>query len=211
MAGMGEAAEILWRTAQSLASAGRLPPLLFVTDPQRTPDPAAVAARLPAGAGVIYRAFGAQDAPETAAILAAIARGRGLTLLIGLDEMLAENCGAHGLHLPERALAEAVGVRARHPEWRITGAAHGETGVAAAAAAGLDAVLLSPVFSSASLSAGEALGPTAFSRIARGAALPVYALGGVNAETAPRLAGSGACGIAAVDGVAAAFGHEKGR
>ncbi|NEX94376.1 thiamine phosphate synthase, partial [Caulobacter sp. 17J65-9] len=94
--------ESLWATARALSrAAGRgeaPPPLFFVTDPVRTPDPAAVAARLPAGAGVIYRAFGAADAGATAGALAGIARTRGLTLLIGADAALAEACGAHGVH-----------------------------------------------------------------------------------------------------------------
>lgn len=166
----------------------------------RTPEPVPIAERLPAGAGVIYRAFGALDAPETARRLRRVAEDRGLTLLIGLDARLAQACEAHGVHLPERALSEATWLRAAHPDWILTGAAHGEAGLGAAAAAGLDAALLSPVFQSRSLSAGEPLGLKAFSRLACGADLPVYALGGVTGDTAPRLLGSGAAGIAAVDG-----------
>jgi thiamine-phosphate pyrophosphorylase len=71
--------------------------------------------------------------------------------------------------------------------------------VALAARVGLDAVLVSPVFESRSLSAGRALGPLRFARMARGARLPVYALGGVTARTARRLAGTGASGVAAVE------------
>lgn len=184
---------------------------MFVTDPGRTPDPAAIARRLPAGAGIVFRAFGAADGLETARALRAIAEARGLILLVGLDEAMAAACGAHGLHLPERAVGEAPAIRRRHPGWLITGAAHDAAAVARAAAAGLDAALLSPVFPSASPSAGKAMGLEAFARIARSAALPVYALGGVTAATAPKLIGSGAAGIAAVESVAEAFGHEKGR
>ena len=39
-----------------------LPRLFFFTDPIRTPDPARILTRLPRGAGVVYRAFGAADA-----------------------------------------------------------------------------------------------------------------------------------------------------
>jgi thiamine-phosphate pyrophosphorylase len=196
-----DAVGMLWRTAQALAPPGRLPPLFFVTDPARTPDPAVVAGRLPRGAGVIYRAFGAADALETATRLARIAAARGLTLLIGLDADLAEACGAQGVHLPERALGDGPQLRERRADWILTGAAHGANGVAKAAAAGLNAALLSPVFASNSPSAGAPLGLERFGEIARGAGLPVYALGGVNAANAERLIGTSAAGIAAVSGL----------
>lgn len=191
------------------AKGGRaLPPLLLVTDPARTPEPWRAAARLPAGAGIVFRAFGAPDAIETGRRLAEAAEARGLTLLVGADPDLAEAVGAHGLHLPERRLSQGPALRASRPGWLLTGAAHSGEALARAAAAGLDAALLSPVFASASPSAGAPLGPARFAELARAAALPVYALGGVTAGTAPALAGSGACGIAAAEGVIAAFGSD---
>ncbi len=42
------------------------------------------------------------------------------------------------------------------------------------------------------------MGAIRFAVLVRRAGLPVYALGGINAETAPRLLGSGAAGLAAV-------------
>ena len=179
-----------------------LPRLLFVTDPTRIPDPAAIVRRLPPGCGVIYRAFGAPDALTTALILRTIATERGLVLLIGADASLAEACGADGLHLPERAMAEAAGLKRRHPSWILTSAAHSLEAAQAAAKAGCDAVLASAVFPSRSPSAGPAMGLTAFTALVRAAALPVYALGGVNVQTAPELSGSGAQGFAMVEGLA---------
>jgi len=89
--------ERLWRTACALNGRARLqkplPPLFFVTDPERTPDPAAIAERLPVGAGVIFRGFGAADAEAKARALAEVARRRGLVLLIGQDAELARACG----------------------------------------------------------------------------------------------------------------------
>lgn len=178
-----------------------LPRLFFVTDPVRTPDPAAIARRLPGGCGVIYRAFGAADALTTARILRTLATERGLVLLIGADAGLAEACGADGLHLPERGLTEAADLKRRHPSWILTGAAHSPEAVQAAARAGCDAVLASAVFPSRSLSAAPAMGLAAFKTLVQAAALPVYALGGVNARTAPELSGSGAQGFAMVEGL----------
>lgn len=200
----------LWRAACALnVRAGLqkpLPPLFFITDPRRTPDPATVAARLPAGAGVIFRGFGAADAEATAQTLAAACRARGVLLLIGQDAALAQACGADGVHLPERALDQGPELRRLHPAWRLTGAAHGADALARAAAAELDAALLSPALPSASPSAGTPLGVERFAALVRSAGLPVYALGGVTAETAPALLDSGAAGIAAIEGVLEAYG-----
>jgi len=201
--------EALWRTARTLSrrrpqgkrTRGKrlLPPLVFVTDPDRTPDPAAVAAGLPRGAGVIYRAFGRADALAVGRRLAAVARARGLVLLVGSDEALAAALRADGVHLPERALHRAARIRARRPGWLVTGAAHGAGGLARGR--DLDALLLSAVFDSRSPSAGPPLGPTRFSALVRGARVAVYALGGVSGANAARLAASGAAGLAAVDGL----------
>ena len=198
----------LWETARRLsAAAGHgKPPLWFVTDPERTPEPWRVVERMPAGSGVIHRAFGAPDAEHVAQRLRAITHDRGMLLLIGLDERLAEAAGADGLHLPERAVASAPALRGRRPDWLISGAAHGAAGLRAAEAAGLDLVLLSPVFASRSPSAGTPLGVARFSELARGCARPVYALGGITSGDAHELEGSGAAGIAAIEGVLEAYG-----
>jgi thiamine-phosphate pyrophosphorylase len=178
-----------------------LPRLLFVTDPARTPDPADTVRRLPPGCGVIYRAFGAPEALATARSLRNLTAARGMTLLIGADEALAAACGADGLHLPERLLDTAGGVRLRHPDWIVTAAAHGLDAARRAGAAGCHAALVSAVFPSRSPSAGPALGVAAFLALVEAAPLPVYALGGVNAETASQLSGSGTQGFAMVEGL----------
>lgn len=174
-----------------------LPPLLFLTDPKRTPDPASVAAHLPAGSGVLYRHFGAEDRREVAVELAMLCRRKGLRLLIAADPQLAADIGADGVHWPE-ALAHNV------PKWRArfalqTASAHSRFAIAQAARMGVDAALLSTVFSSSSPSAGRPMGPLSFSQKCRESALPLYALGGVKAENAIRVANVG--GLAAVEGL----------
>lgn len=169
------------------------PPLLVFTDPERTPDPVALALRLPRGAGLVYRAFGASDRLSTARALAAIARRRGLVLLIGAEAWLAARAGAAGLHLPERLAARAP--RLRRPGWILTAAAHSTR---AARQPGIDAFVLSAVFPSASPSAGPPLGALRFAHRVRRAAAPAYALGGVNDRTAARLRLTGASGLAGV-------------
>jgi thiamine-phosphate pyrophosphorylase len=209
-------AEILWRIASDLAREAAkvsrpgspgprsLPPLLFFTDPDRTPRPWETALRLPAGAGVVFRHFGASDALETARRLREATRARQVLLLIGLDVGLAEAVDADGVHLPERALEQAAGLRAAHPAWRLTGAAHSAEALSRAAL--LDAAVLSPVFEAGGASAGRpALGRERFVALVRTAPCPVYALGGLDAKTAPELVGSGACGLAGVSAIADAF------
>jgi thiamine-phosphate pyrophosphorylase len=174
-----------------------LPPLILMTDPIRTPDPAAAAAGLPAGSAVIYRTFGAPDAPEMGRRLLRIARSRGLVLLI-TDAALARRLGADGVHFPERLAHRARALRATWPGALIMAAAHSRSGVRRAQRFGAHAALLSPVFETASPSAARPLGRLRFGWIARAAGLPVYALGGVDMKNAPELLGSGAAGIAAI-------------
>lgn len=200
----GEGRAALIRVARRLGRSpqGRKAPanLVLVTDGERTPDPLAAAAWLPRGAAVLYRHFGAPDAFRTARALADLARARGLLLLIGADEGLAAAVRADGLHLPERMMSRLRPIRARRPRWVLTTAAHSAAALRRAEAAGADAVLLSPVFPSRSPSAGEPLGVAALKQLTAGTEIPVIALGGVNARTAPRLVRSGAAGLAAVDG-----------
>lgn len=211
-------AEILWEAASVLArdaakvsrSRGQaipsLPPLLFFTDPDRTPRPWETAARLPIGAGVVFRHFGRADARETALRLREATRGRGGRLLIGLDADLAEAVGADGVHLPERALDQAPGLAVARPDWIITGAAHTR---ATLATPGLDALIASPVFPAGGPSADRpALGLTTFSSWVEAAPCPVYALGGIDGGNAQGLIGSGACGLAGVSAIQAAFGPD---
>lgn len=168
----------------------RLPPLLFFTDPKRTPDVAAVAERLPAGAGVVLRTFGG-PAPAI--------RRRGLTLLVGANEQLAAALKADGLHLPERMTAAIPRLRARHRDWIITVAAHSPRAVRRARSA--DAVVLSTIFASRSASAGRPIGPARLAAVARSSRVPVYALGGVDMKNARRLRATGVIGIAAIEGI----------
>lgn len=179
-----------------------LPPLLFFTDPQRTPDVASVIAQLPRGSAVVFRAFGRADQLAQAPGLAALARRRGVAFLVGADIALAMALRANGVHLPERLAARARQARRLRPGWIVTVAAHSLPALHAARRVGADAAVLSPVFASGSPSAGAPMGPVRFAARVRGAGLPVYGLGGINAKTARRLLGSGAIGLAAVDGLA---------
>jgi thiamine-phosphate pyrophosphorylase len=180
-----------------------LPNLLFFTDPRRTPDPERVAERLPAGAAVVFRAFGEPDAVARGGRLREITRRRGLLLLVGADPDLAREIQADGLHLPERLSSALPGSRTAHPDWLITIAAHDLAAARAGAAAGADALVVSPVFPSHSPSAGAPLDVEGLKTIVGAVETPVYALGGVRADTALRLLDTGSVGIAAVEALSA--------
>ena len=182
------------------AGAPPLPALYFFTDPDRTPDPIETVKRLPRGAAVVYRHFGASDRVATARTLAQACRSRGLTLLIAADPALADRVGADGVHWPERLLPARRDGAARI----VTAAAHSSAGVGRAAAFGADACILAPVFPTQSKSGRPPLGVFRASQIARAASVPVIALGGVNERTAQRLAARGFAGFAAVDAFAEA-------
>lgn len=199
-----EAAKAINREAARVSpAAGSLPPLIFVTDPGRTPRPWEIAARLPAGAAVIHRGFGRPEAAEEAARLREATRKSGVRLLIGLDLDLAVRIAADGLHLPEGAWAQAQA--ARGAVSLVTIAAHSKDALHRAEEAGVDAAILSPVFPTTSPSGGEPMGAATFGRLVADSRKPVYALGGVTAANAARLVGSGACGLCAVDGVQRSF------
>ena len=112
------------------------------------------------------------------------------------------------MHLPERAVGAVGALRDERPDWIVTVAAHSRAPLEAAARAGASAAVLSPVFAPGGASAGPPLGVEEFGRLAAGASLPIYALGGITAANAARMAGSGACGLCAVEGILQAFGSE---
>lgn len=191
------------RTAQFLrrrnGARKGLPALLFFTDPVRTPDAEAIAGRLPPGTAIVFRAFGAADAEAAGARLAAIARARKLILLVGADAALAGRLGAGGVHLPQRLAHRARRLKAAHPGWIVTAAAHSPRAARAALAAGADAVVVSTVFASRSASAGAPMGPIRLAMLVRRVKGPVYALGGIDNKKARRLKDADLVGLAAVD------------
>lgn len=176
-----------------------LPSLLFFTDPVRTPDPEAIARTLPRGGGVVFRPFGAAGAEAQGRRLAAIARKRGLILLVGADARLAAKIGAQGVHLPERLACHAHRLKAAHPRWIVTAAAHSAPAARRALGFGAEAVVVSAVFASRSASAGAPMGPLRLAILVRRVRGPIFGLGGIDNKKARLLKDTGLAGLAAVD------------
>ncbi len=173
------------------------PALALMTDDERLADPLAAALALPRGSMVVVRARDAIRRADLAKAIMKLSRLRSLIVLIADDAALAVSCDADGLHLPEACLGDASHQRARHPRWLISASVHSLAALGRAMRLPVDAVFLSPVFATKSHPGRAALTPVRANLIARAARVPVYALGGVNAHNAGRLAESFA-GIAAI-------------
>ncbi|MEQ8246894.1 MAG: thiamine phosphate synthase [Alphaproteobacteria bacterium] len=173
-----------------------LPAVILVTDGQRLADPVAALGKLRPGDAVLLRHYDAPHRVELARALAVACRARRIRLIVGGDSRLARAVGAQGIHVPQGLVTRASGLR--HNGFLVTAAAHDWAGLIGAYRAGVDAILLSPVFATASHPGAPHLGVHRFAAWVRRSPVPVYALGGVTATTAGRLTGSGAVGIAAV-------------
>ncbi|MBX6746499.1 MAG: thiamine phosphate synthase, partial [Acetobacteraceae bacterium] len=133
------------------------------------PDPRAAASRLPPGAAVVARGL----PPALLEGLARLARQRRLVLLVAGDGRAALRHARGlraGLHLPDRRgstglLPFLLARRARGLP--LTVAAHGRAGLARGRRLGADAVILSPVFPTASHPGAPALGLWRWAALAR--------------------------------------------
>lgn len=164
-----------------------LPHVIGMTDPQRAPDPWQALAELPPHSALIWRLFGPLPARKDWLSLSRAARRRKILLLLSWQGGAVPHAQL-GLHLPERSLARS-GTAARHARWS-TAAVHSAAALQAAARAGADAVLISPVFQTESHKGAQSLGVIRFAQLvhqARMLGLAAYALGGVDAKSRKRL------------------------
>jgi thiamine-phosphate pyrophosphorylase len=139
-------------------------------------------ARLPEGAGVVFRHYSLAE-PERRALFEDVrhtARERGLVVLSAGTQFP----GADGVHN-----GHGAGIR--------TASAHGLGEIRRAERRGADLIFLSPVFATRSHADAQPLGPLRFASLARRTQLPVVALGGMN-ETRFRSL-RGAYGWAGID------------
>jgi thiamine-phosphate pyrophosphorylase len=172
-----------------------LPSLVLMTDDARDADWVEAVSALPRGAAVIVRHREAGAREKLARRLRGIALARGVKLLIADDEALALRVRADGVHVPQRHSAKAAAIKARHPRWLVTASAHETSAMRVRA----DALILGPVFATASHPGVASLGVVRFAAIALGARR-VYALGGVDALSVQRLPAVPIAGVALIGG-----------
>lgn len=166
-----------------------------MTDDARDVDWVEAVAALPRGAAVIVRHRERKAREVLARRLRAVAIARGVKLLIADDEALAVRVRADGLHIPQRHGVRAAAIKSRYPHWLVTASAHD----AAAMRVRADAVIVGPVFATASHPGARGLGAVRFAALAHGAR-HVYALGGVDAQSAQRLSAQPLSGVALIGG-----------
>ncbi|MGV8997641.1 MAG: thiamine phosphate synthase [Parvibaculaceae bacterium] len=175
---------------------------MALTDPLRAPDPYAALATLPRYTALIWRAYDTSLTRHALRSLERAARARHITLLIAANPADARKLYGYHQHLAEHKLNKTYTDHMRtRPYQIITAAAHSHRAIVAAARAGVDAVLISPVFATKSHQSGKVLGTTRFAslaRFARAQGLIVYALGGLTDETKIKRLGDSADGIAGI-------------
>ncbi len=169
-----------------------------MTDAQRTIDPVSAIKCMPKGFGVIFRHYDTSNRHEIAAELAKVCRERHITFLVANDWSLAKRVHADGVHLPEHAVRTSRSLRNKNPPFLVTSAAHSQRSLWYAVHAGVDAVLVSPVFSTPSHPDSMPIGLIRFTTICKTSPIPVYALGGISTSNVIRIKNSGASGVAGI-------------
>jgi 8-oxo-dGTP diphosphatase len=127
----------------------------------------------------------------------AAAAPHGARVLVNGDAALAREAGAHGVHLTARQLDEAT-VRP-DLEW-VAASCHAAAGLRRAEALGADFAVLGPVAATPTHPGASTLGWGGFEAIARDAAIPVFALGGMRPTDLERAWARGAHGVAMIRG-----------
>ena len=138
-----------------------------------------------------------QAAEEFARRVAALGRAHGAKVLVNSDAALAREIGADGVHLTAEQLRSAPA----RPDFPWCGAScHSSEELRRAEALGVDFAVLGPVRATPSHPHAVPLGWERFTEIAKGAAVPVYALGGIVPRDLEQALSCGAHGIAMVRG-----------
>ncbi len=160
------------------------PPMLLITDRKagRWPLEQVVTGALRGGCRWI--SLREKDLPGNVQValahqLARLAAPFGARIMVHGDPDIAREVGLFGVHLPAGGDVRATRAMLGSAAW-VSASTHSFQEILTAAAAGADAVTLSPVFASASKPGyGPALGLVGLAASARGSPVPIIALGGI--------------------------------
>lgn len=134
---------------------------------------------------------------KLAAEVLRLAHAHGAKVLINADIELARRMGADGVHLTAAQLLQL----GRRPELAWVGAScHTAQELRAAETLGADFAVLGPVFATPTHPDAVLLGWDGFAALARGALIPVYALGGLKPAMLYAARERGAHGLAMISG-----------
>jgi 8-oxo-dGTP diphosphatase len=143
------------------------------------------------------RTMASGERAELARRAVRLAHRHGARVLVNSDLTLARAAGADGVHLTSNSL---MSLTARPATKLVAASCHDSGQLAHAIRLGLDFAVLGPVKPTPSHPGAAPMGWTRFADLARGAAIPVYAIGGmrdVDLEDAWR---AGAHGVAMISG-----------
>lgn len=120
-------------------------------------------------------------------------------ILLHNDAELCQSWRFGGVHLTGKALAK-LKRRPLAPEFWLSASCHDAQQLALAQTLACDFVSLAPVQATSSHPDTEPLGWARFAELAKGVALPVYALGGLTTADLPTAVAHGAFGVAGISG-----------
>jgi thiamine-phosphate pyrophosphorylase len=166
-----------------------LPRLWLMTDERQGDGLFAALARLPDGAGIVFRHYRLPEEERRALFdrVRDATSDRDIPILLAGPAAQAASWGADGSH----GRGRGDGIR--------SAPAHDLAEIRAAEQDGAALLFVSPVFGTRSHPDVEPLGPAGFEALARATRLPVIALGGVDAERGRALTALGAYGWAGID------------
>lgn len=159
-----------------------LPSLWLLSDARNDASLQTALRKMPTGSAFVFRHYHLAPAERRARFdeCAVIAGDCGHLLILSGTGDLARSWGADAIYGAPEAIADSPGI-ARFAT------AHNAQEIAQAQQAGADALFLSPVFATRSHAGAETLGVAKFRKLAATSAIPVIALGGMNAQRAREL------------------------
>jgi len=185
--------------------------VLLVTDRRRAPGEdleRVVEQALEGGIRAVQlreKDLGGRELLELARALRALTARAGARLFVNDRIDVALAAGADGVHLGRASIPPGE-ARRLLPAGALVGCSvHGLEELRDAEEGGADFVTFGPVYVTPSKAAwGPPAGTQALARACRAARVPVFAIGGVTAESAPEVMAAGAAGVAVISAVVAA-------
>lgn len=196
--------ELARRLNRRHARCGNFPPLLLMTDAKRLPDPHRIIPRLPQGSAIIVRHFSRIEKWKIICNIKNLCRKHKVKIYVSDDQKLAISERLDGLHLSEKQLRNIAAcgqVIKPYPGFQITAACHSITALRMAEKARIDAVLISPAFTTQSHPNIRTKGVIGLQMLATSTSLKCYGLGGLQTKTARHLIHTELCGFAGISGL----------
>ena len=131
----------------------------------------------------------------------ALCRKYDVPLIINDDPLLAKEIGADGVHVGQKDMAPEKVRQIIGPDMVLGVSARTVEQALAAQAAGADYLGSGAVFHTGTKGDARALSHDVLREICGSVEIPVVAIGGITAENAPQLAGTGISGIAVISGI----------